>query len=131
MTNPLSVEQYLNSLPEKQQKLAKEIHNLILETSSEITQTLKWGYPCYAGAVDVCYLAGQTKHLNFGFYQGGLLPDPEKLLEGTGAKMRHIKIRSAVDIKPEAFRQLILEGLKMKPAKAKKSVKVPVQPTEN
>ena len=32
--------------------------------------------------------------VNLGFYQGVDLADPKELLEGTGARMRHVKIRS-------------------------------------
>lgn len=39
------------------------------------------------------YIAVQDSHVNLGFYHGILLPDPEGLLEGTGKKLRHIKIR--------------------------------------
>ena len=38
-----------------------------------------------------------SKWVNLGFYQGVGLADPEGLLEGTGAKMRHVKIRSLDD----------------------------------
>jgi hypothetical protein len=38
-----------------------------------------------------CYIAGFSKHANLGFQAGARLPDPEHVLEGTGAQMRHIK----------------------------------------
>ena len=41
-----------------------------------------------------CYILPHTDWVNLGFYKGADLPDPSELLEGTGAKMRHIKIRS-------------------------------------
>lgn len=41
-----------------------------------------------------CYILPHSKWVNLGFYKGADLPDPDKLLEGTGAKLRHIKIRS-------------------------------------
>ena len=49
--------------------------------------------------------------MNLGFYNGSQLPDPDKLLEGTGAQMRHIKIKKEADIKPELFQKLIKEAV--------------------
>jgi len=41
-----------------------------------------------------CYILPYSRWVNLGFYKGVDIPDPDKLLEGTGAKMRHIKIHS-------------------------------------
>ena len=34
-----------------------------------------------------------TSHVNVGFFHGASLPDPARLLEGTGKFMRHVKLR--------------------------------------
>ena len=52
------------------------------------------------------YILPYKKWVNLGFYQGVDLADPEGLLEGTGAKMRHVKIRSIDDAKRPAVRAL-------------------------
>ncbi len=44
-----------------------------------------------------CYIIPHTDWVNLGFYRGVDLPDPDKLLEGTGARMRHIKLRTVED----------------------------------
>lgn len=41
------------------------------------------------------------------FHSGVKLPDPEGLLEGAGKGMRHVKIRSAEDMRPGAIRNLV------------------------
>ncbi len=46
----------------------------------------------------VFYIAPHVHYVNLGFMQGTTLPDPERLLEGTGKRLRHIKIRSLADI---------------------------------
>ena len=53
------------------------------------------------------YILPQTTWVNLGFYKGADLPDPRGLLEGTGAKMRHVKIRSRKEAMPRAVRILI------------------------
>ena len=62
-----------------------------------------------------CYLAPFKKHLNFGFMYGAHLPDPENLLEGSGADLRHVKIRSLADIEDPALRQLVEEATRFLP----------------
>jgi hypothetical protein len=42
----------------------------------------------------VVYVASFAKHVNLGFPTGAELDDPQRVLEGTGAKMRHVKFRT-------------------------------------
>lgn len=53
------------------------------------------------------WLAPHSRHLVFGFYYGTELPAPDDLLEGTGALMRHVKIRSDADLQNPELRRLI------------------------
>ena len=57
------------------------------------------------------YLMPQRAWVNLGFYQGVALPDPERLLDGTGAKMRHVKVRSLDDARRPALRALVAAAL--------------------
>ena len=43
------------------------------------------------------YILPHANWVNLGFYQGAVLDDPEDLLEGTGARLRHVKMRSLTD----------------------------------
>jgi hypothetical protein len=42
----------------------------------------------------ICYVWPGKSHATIGFFYGTSLDDPEKLLEGTGKRMRHVKVRS-------------------------------------
>ncbi len=53
------------------------------------------------------YILPHKKWVNLGFYQGVDLTDPAGLLEGTGAKMRHVKIRSVDDADQPEVQALI------------------------
>jgi hypothetical protein len=54
------------------------------------TVSLQYG-PDDKGGHAFCYIAGYSKHANLGFQGGAGLPDPEGVLEGSGAQMRHVK----------------------------------------
>lgn len=58
------------------------------------------------------YLLPHKSWVNLGFYKGADLKDPKNLLEGTGAKMRHVKIRSIEDANRPSIQALVKEALK-------------------
>lgn len=65
------------------------------------------------GYVDtVCTIIPSKKGIKLGFYRGSELPDPEKLLAGSGIVHRYVEIRSERDIKNRALKQLVKEALK-------------------
>jgi hypothetical protein len=62
-----------------------------------------------------CYLIPFKDYVNFGFFHGTEI-DSEKILEGTGAKMRHIKIRTLEDLKNPKLKKLVLRAIKARRA---------------
>jgi hypothetical protein len=57
------------------------------------------------------YLGVQQSHLNLGFYHGTSLKDPTGLLEGTGKKLRHVKIRGMAEAKRPAIESLLIQAI--------------------
>ena len=57
------------------------------------------------------YLMPHRAWVNLGFYQGVALPDPDGLLDGTGAKMRHVKVRTVAEPRRPALRALVAAAL--------------------
>ncbi|MGF1552528.1 MAG: hypothetical protein ACFBWO_08515 [Paracoccaceae bacterium] len=53
------------------------------------------------------YLTAQRAWVNLGFFQGTALPDPAGLMEGTGDRLRHVKLRDAAEIENPALVDLI------------------------
>ena len=53
------------------------------------------------------YLNAFTAHVNVGFFYGASLDDPAHLLEGTGKRMRHVKLRWGQEVNEAALRALI------------------------
>jgi hypothetical protein len=48
-----------------------------------------------------------TLHVNVGFFLGADLDDPGDLLEGSGRRMRHVKLHPGVDANESALSRLI------------------------
>ncbi|MCY4062103.1 MAG: DUF1801 domain-containing protein [Chloroflexi bacterium] len=100
--------------PPEIQCLAHSARALLADVMPGITE-VPWARQKIAGygvgpkkmSQHFCYIAPFKKHLNLGFMYGAHLPDPRNLLEGQGADLRHVKIRSAVDLERPALRDLI------------------------
>jgi len=54
-----------------------------------------------------CHVAAYRAYVNLGFNRGAELPDPDRLLVGTGARIRHIRISAAADLRRPAVQRLI------------------------
>src|SRR5579862_2697408 len=53
------------------------------------------------------YVNAFTDHVNVGFFYGALLDDPARLLEGTGKRMRHVKLWPGREVNVAALSRLI------------------------
>jgi len=58
-----------------------------------------------------CYIATQRDYVNLGFYYGVDLPDPHSLLEGSGKKLRHVKVHELADVDRLEISQLIRSSI--------------------
>jgi hypothetical protein len=53
------------------------------------------------------YVSAFKDHVNVGFFFGALLNDPARLLEGTGKRGRHVKLRPGREVDSAALTQLV------------------------
>lgn len=60
-----------------------------------------------AGDAAFGYVNAFSAHVNIGFFQGATLDDPAGLLEGSGKRMRHVKLRPQQSIDATALEALI------------------------
>jgi len=57
------------------------------------------------------YMGIQESHMNLGFYHGATLRDPDGILEGTGKRLRHVKIRRLAQARSAAVRELLIQAI--------------------
>ena len=66
------------------------------------------GYSYGAGYKDlICTIIFSKKGIKLGFYKGAELPDPKKLLTGSGKVHRYVEINSEDDIRNPALLELL------------------------
>jgi hypothetical protein len=58
-----------------------------------------------------CHIASYARHVNLGFDYGATLPDPQKVLAGTGTRIRHIKVASLKDLAKPYLRTYVRAAL--------------------
>lgn len=54
-----------------------------------------------------CYICPMKDYVRLGFMFGTHLADPDQLLEGTGKRMRHVKVKSVQDASLLALKRLV------------------------
>jgi hypothetical protein len=94
--------------------LALALREVILEEAPDASESI---YQVYTVAIwfgfsgkmkDMfCYIATNAGHVNLGFPHGSSLPDPNRVLEGEGKTMRHIKFRSLRDVERPFVRRYV------------------------
>jgi len=106
-----TVDAYVADAPGPLAGLLERLRELVLQTApAGVEETIKWGHPSYDLSGDVCYLAAYTEHVNLGFYGGVDLADPAGLLEGTGKRLRHVKVRPGEPFPEADVRALLAEA---------------------
>ncbi|MGA2574644.1 MAG: DUF1801 domain-containing protein [Bryobacteraceae bacterium] len=74
----------------------------------EVREILHDGCPVAClGDAPFGYVNVFTSHVNVGFFHGASLPDPARLLQGTGKFMRHVKLRAGTAANAVALSRLI------------------------
>ena len=74
----------------------------------EVRELLHDGCPTAClGDAPFAYVNVFTSHVNVGFFQGASLPDPARLLQGTGKFMRHVKLKPETPTNAAALNKLV------------------------
>ena len=88
--------------------MAREWFEVMRECGDEVRELVHDGCPVAClGDAPFGYVNVFTAHVNVGFFQGASLRDPAGLLEGTGKRMRHVKLRPGMPTNDAALRDLI------------------------
>ena len=74
----------------------------------EVRELLHDGCPVAClGDAPFGYVNVFTSHVNVGFFHGAALHDPDRLLQGTGKFMRHVKLKPGLATNAAALNKLI------------------------
>ena len=105
---------YLKGQEPKKQTVIRALRKFVKKIEPDLEEGVKWGNGCWIkDKKPVAYVyAGYPGFTQFGFVHGSKLADPKKLLEGEGAYVRHIKVKTPKDIDEKAFAALLRQAAK-------------------
>jgi hypothetical protein len=108
------VDAYIDGLPEWQQKICREVRELVHAADDEVVETIKFkDRPYFVLDGNICALLAATDHVNVFLYDGAIVPDPEGIITGghDNTTARTVAIRQGEPINrralSEMFRQII------------------------
>ena len=117
-TNYGSFEDLIELTPDQLRPIAIRLKEVVLSIHPESCEVVRLGDRAATYGVGpkkmsegYCYILPHTNWINLGFYKGADLIDPSKMLEGTGAKLRHIKIKTLVECDDREITKLIKSAL--------------------
>ena len=88
--------------------IAQQWFEVMRQCGDEVRELLHDGCPVAClGDAPFGYVNVFTSHVNVGFFQGAALPDPARLLQGSGKRMRHVKLRPREATNVAVLRNLI------------------------
>src|SRR5262245_38369733 len=106
-----SFDDYLADQPSKNRSIIRALRKFVKRAAPKLQESVKWGNGCWVkGNAPVSYVYSAPDYVQFGFFRGSALRDPQGLLEGKGQYVRHIKVRKPSDIEEDAFMALLRQA---------------------
>jgi hypothetical protein len=96
-------------------------HRGIVEVLRELMRThapgarevVRYGSPAWKGENHLAIISPSRTHVTFAFERGAEFEDGHGLLEGTGKRTRHLKLKSADAVNREALRDYIEQAVRL------------------
>ncbi|HEY0961280.1 MAG TPA: DUF1801 domain-containing protein [Pseudomonadales bacterium] len=102
------VDAWLSGDPPELYAIARSWFTRFRTCGADVNELIHDGCPvACAGDLAFGYVNVFRKHVNVGFFNGAALVDPKGLLEGSGKRMRHVKLRPGEPVDEAALAALI------------------------
>ena len=77
------VDRYIDPLPKWQHEICQRVRDLVHEADPEVKETIKRRVqPYFVLEGNICALLAAKDHVNVFLYDGGIVPDPERIITG-------------------------------------------------
>ena len=88
--------------------IARRWFEVMRKCGDDVRELLHDGHPTACiGDAAFAYVNAFTAHVNVGFFRGAEIADPDRLLEGTGKFMRHVKLKPQSNVDAASLMKLI------------------------
>jgi hypothetical protein len=117
MAGDRTVDAYIEGLGDWRGEVVAAVRAVILEAAPAARESIKWAQPVYESDGPFAYIKAFPATVNFGFWRGAELDDPDGRLIGDGDRMRHVKLTAATDVDTETFGRWVREAVELNRAK--------------
>ena len=95
--------------------LTLALREVVLEEAPDAIESVSKGYAVAVGFSftgkplkdGFCHIVTYRTHVNLGFNRGALLPDPNRVLKGTGKAIRHVPIHNQSELERPFVRRYL------------------------
>lgn len=102
------IDAWMKDHPGELGAIAQRWFEVMRACGDEVRELVHDGCPVAClGDAPFAYVNVFTSHVNVGFFHGAALPDPDRLLQGSGKFMRHVKLKAETAISAAALKKLI------------------------
>ena len=103
-----AVEIWFTDGPIELRSIAQKWFARMRQCGDDVRELMHDGCPvACVGDAPFAYVNSFKSHVNVGFFHGAVLEDPTGLLEGSGKRMRHVKLKPGAELDTAALRDLI------------------------
>jgi hypothetical protein len=108
-----TIDGYIAQLEGWQAEVVSRVRAIVRAAAPEAKESIKWAQPVYERNGPFCYVKAFKNSVNFGFWHGVDLDDPQGVLQGSGAKMRHVKLAGIDDVDEGILADLIRQAVQL------------------
>jgi hypothetical protein len=105
------VEEFLSNYPEEIRRISAELRKIARNTMPRAHEFLYYDAINYSlddsPLKRVCYISPMEKYVTLGFLFGAQLEDQHHLLQGSGKRARHVKIRTLRETRNSVLKELV------------------------
>ena len=105
------VKEFLSNYPEEIRRITVELRNTARKAMPKAHEFLYYDAINYSTNDSplgrICFISPMEKYVSFGFLFGARLDDQHHMLEGSGKRARHVKIRTLEETKNPVLKDLI------------------------
>jgi len=103
-----AIDAWIKQHPPELGAIARHWFDAMRKCGDEVRELMHDGCPVAClGDAPFGYVNVFSSHVNVGFYHGASLSDPARLLQGTGKRMRHVKLTPQTPADSKALNRLI------------------------
>jgi hypothetical protein len=104
------VDEYIDRLPEWQQRICRQVRDLVHAVDPEVEETVKRRVqPYFVLQGNICALLAAKDHVNVFLYDGGIVPDPHGIVTSghENQTARTVAIREGEEIDAPALAEML------------------------